>query len=111
MSDPDRSHFRRPMRLIARNADGSVKVGALSRFALRHPFEVALGSGLAIFGWSQGQAVSSTRGSAEWAAALVVAQLVAWFPRVGVARRYTERLLREQSASGSSDGAIAKLDP
>jgi hypothetical protein len=29
-SDPDRNHFRGPMRLIARNADGSVKVGAAS---------------------------------------------------------------------------------
>ena len=68
------------------------EVKPISRFALRHPFVVALVLGAAITGWAL---VLHFRlwTAVAIGAAVAVLNFGLWLPKYGPARRYTERLL------------------
>jgi len=68
------------------------KVGALSLFALAHPFVLALASGAFLCFW--GFVIDLPTSEAVAGGVLMaLIQLVIWFPCYGPGRRYTERLL------------------
>lgn len=87
------------VKLLARNPDGSIKVSRASRFAAAHPWVVAAASALVIFMWSRFTLGDGLRSSAVVAASLFVLQAILWFPRIGPARRFFDRLIREQAGS------------
>ncbi len=72
------------------------KVGRASVFALRHPWRVVVGSGVAMYTWDALALRLATRDALLISVVVAVVQTVLWFPRFGVARRYTEWLLADE---------------
>jgi hypothetical protein len=72
------------------------KVGARSRFALRYPWVLALASGAIVLAWCWGVLGLPLTLAAGLAVVTALVVLYLWFPRIGPARRYTERLLEQE---------------
>ncbi len=78
------------------------RIGRNTMFALKHPWTVAVGSGVLLGCWAVGMLHMTVWQAVIAGCSLALVQIVLWFPRVGPLRRYAERIQRdEQNSPGS----------
>jgi hypothetical protein len=75
------------------------RIGRSTTLALKHPWLVAVGSGVLMGCWVAGMLHMTLLQAVVAGCVVALIQVVLWFPRVGPARRHANRIQREEQNS------------